>query len=178
MPENRFQERVSDGDREGFFGDLIRELSGVLQDVVGLQEAKGLIAIVGARIGDRFNQRYRRAVGDRALSREESADAMVDLKARIGGSFYLISQSADEIVLGNARCPFGEAVEGRPSLCMMTSNVFGRIAAENLGYARVDVEEAFAQGDKRCLVRIALAPDHGQGRVSGREYFRTHDLDV
>ncbi len=30
---------------------------------------------------------------------------------------------------GNRLCPFGELVRDRPSLCMMTSNVFGYIAA-------------------------------------------------
>jgi hypothetical protein len=64
------------------------------------------------------------------------ADALVDLKRRIGGDFFVIEQGDDKIVLGNRRCPFGEMVEGRASICMMTSNVFGSIIADNLGFAK------------------------------------------
>ena len=38
-----------------------------------------------------------------------------------------MEENEDRIVLGNRRCPFGEKVLGRPSMCMMTSNVFGSI---------------------------------------------------
>ena len=33
-------------------------------------------------------------------------------------------------------------------MCMMTSNVFGHIAAENVGYAKVELQETIARGDK------------------------------
>ncbi len=42
------------------------------------------------------------------------------------------------------------AALGRPSLCMMTSNVFGVIAAENLGYAKVALTETIALGAPGC----------------------------
>jgi hypothetical protein len=35
---------------------------------------------------------------------------------------------------------------------MMTSNVFGSIAAENLGDAKVVIDRAIARGDKECKV--------------------------
>ncbi len=34
-------------------------------------------------------------------------------------------------------------------MCMMTSNVFGSIAAENLGYAKIELQETVATGDER-----------------------------
>ncbi len=178
LGEQRFESETIEIERDAFLTRLVRELSGVLQDVVGLDETRGFISVVGAHMGDAFNAIYRRAVGKRQLDREEVADAMVDLKRRIDGDFHVIAQNDDEILLGNRRCPFGEAVEGRPSLCMMTSNVFGRIAAENLGYARVDVEEAFATGQPRCLVRVSLQMQKvGDGPPSGREYFQTQSGD-
>lgn len=165
-------------DRDSFFRRMISELAGVLHDVVGEDEARGFIAVVGARIGDAFNDTYRKSVGDRQLSRPEVAEALVDLKTRIGGGFSVESQSDDEIVLVNCRCPFAESVENRPALCMMTSNVFGRIAAENLGYARVSVDEAFATGHNRCRVRVGLKQDLGQQAVTrAREYYRTMTPD-
>src|SRR5690606_21333680 len=58
----------------------------------------------------------------------------------------------------NNACPFGSFVEGRPSLCMMTSNVFGSITAENLGYARVEIQEAVALCHPGCRVVVHLKP--------------------
>jgi len=172
MAKRRFQQADIPFDGASFTRRLLHELVDVLQDVIGPQESRGFIAVVGARIGDAFNAAYRRAAAKPALSREETADALVDLKRRIGGDFYIIEQNDETIVLGNRRCPFGDSVEGRPALCMMTSNVFGRLTAENLGYAKVSVEEAFALGDRRCLVRIALEHAKDLERLPGREYFR------
>jgi hypothetical protein len=55
--------------------------------------------------------------------------------------------------------------------CMMTSNVFGSIAAENLGYAGVELERTIAEGHAGCRVVIHLRPtEHAQRGL--REYFR------
>ena len=147
---------------------MLRELTGTLQDAIGLQQARGFISIVGARLGDQINASYREAYGKDTLEREEVADVLVDLKKHIGGDFYVVEQSDERLVLGNRQCPFQEHVENRPALCMMTSNVFGRIASENLGYARVSIDEAIAMGHGRCMVTVGLRPDDG----GGREYFR------
>lgn len=177
MDRTRFDQADIPFDGGSFVRRLVQELTDVLQEVIGPQEARGFIALAGARIGDAFNTAYRRAAGNRALGREEAADAMVDLKRRIGGDFYVIAQSDEEILLGNRRCPFGEAVRGRPALCMMTSNMFGRIAAENLGYAKVAVEEAIAEGATRCQVRVLLEASRRLDSVAGREYFRVGPLE-
>lgn len=171
MRKNRFDDAEIPFDDVNFARRLLLELTDVLQDVIGYQEARGFIAVVGARIGDAFNSAYRMAAGRRVLACDDVADALVDLKRRIGGDFYVMEQNDEEIVFGNRRCPFGAAVEGRPALCMMTSNVFGRIAAENLGYAKVSVEEAFATGDKRCVVRVMLQASKRREGTPGREYF-------
>ncbi len=156
-------------ERDVFLRTLLRHLSGTLEDVVGLKEASGFISIVGQRIGDELNESYRTALGAGSLSREEVAAVLVDLKRRIQGDFFIIEESEDKIVLGNRACPFGDKVRDRRSMCMMTSNVFGVIAAENLGYARVVLEETIAEGHAGCRVAVYLRPD-GMGR--GREYFR------
>jgi hypothetical protein len=54
---------------------------------------------------------------------------------------------------------------------MMTSNVFGSIAAENLGYAGVELERTIAEGHAGCRVVVHLRPtEHAQPGL--REYFR------
>lgn len=160
-------------DRDLFLRTLIRELSGTLQDVVGLDEAAGFISVVGQRIGDRINADYRRALGLDTLDRPQVAGVLVDLKRRIEGDFRVVSQDDDRIVLDNGRCPFGDKVLGRPSMCMMTSNVFGVIAAENLGQAKVELQDTIAAGAPRCRVVVHLRATPEAEAADGREYFRS-----
>ncbi len=160
--------------RDRFLRTLLRELTGTLEEVVGLDEAEGYISVVGNAVGRQIDGAYRTALRTERMDRREVAAALVDLKRRIEGDFYIIEETDERIVLGNRRCPFGAFVEGRPSLCMMTANVFGRIAADNLGYARVDLQETIAQGDGGCRVIVHLRPD-GEAGTAGREYFREVD---
>lgn len=158
-------------ERDTFMRTLLRELAGTLQDVVGIEDATGFISVVGRTMGADINQRYKNALNVERLSREQVANVLVDLKRRIEGDFYVISEDEDKIVLGNRACPFGDKVKDRPALCMMTSNVFGSIAADNLGYARVELQETIAGGDAGCRVVVHLKPtDEPQSPVN-REYF-------
>lgn len=155
--------------RDTFLRSLLRELAGTLEDVVGLEDASGYISIVGASIGRQIDAAYKAGTGADTLTRDQIAAVLVDLKRRIEGDFYIIDANEERIVLGNRACPFGKYVEGRPSLCMMTSNVFGTITATNLGYANVVIEEAIARGDAGCRVVVNLVqPD---AAPEGREYF-------
>ncbi|MGZ9133439.1 MAG: methanogen output domain 1-containing protein, partial [Nitrospira sp.] len=124
-------------ERDVFLRTLLRELAGTLSEVVGLDEASGFVSVVGQRMGQQINEMYRESLSLPSLNAYQVADVLVDLKRRIEGDFFVIEQDEDKIVLGNRACPFGDKVIGRKALCMMTSNVFGSIAAENLGYAKV-----------------------------------------
>jgi len=149
-------------ERDSFLRSLIRELSGTLQDVVGNEEAAGFLSVVGQAMGDQIDGLYKDAIGVERLSRDQVRDVLEDLKRRIRGNFKVVEESESRIVFENDRCPFGDKVAGRPSLCMMTSNVFGTIAAANLGYAAVDIEEAIAEGAPRCrvIIHLAASNDH------------------
>jgi hypothetical protein len=165
-------------DRDVFLRTLIRELSGTLEDVVGLKEASGFISVVGQQIGEQIHAGYREAWDVPELSREQVADVLVDLKRRIQGDFYIISQDDEKIVLGNRACPFGEKVIGRTSMCMMTSNVFGVIGSENLGYAKVELQETIAKGDLGCRVVVYLKQTRQAEAAEGREYFKIYSPDA
>lgn len=158
--------------RDLFLRTLLRHLSGTLQNVVGLEEAAGFICVVGQEMGNEINQAYREGLGVESLTREQVAEVMVDLKRRIQGDFYIIEQNDDKIVLGNRACPFGDKVAGRPALCMMTSNVFGNIAADNLGYSKVVIEEAIALGNPGCRVVVHLKKTPESDTAEGREYYK------
>lgn len=159
-------------ERDLFLRKLLRELAGTLQDVVGIDEASGYISVVGAALGEQIDQEYRNALKVERLDRAQVTQVLVDLKRRIRGEFFVIEEDDTKIVLGNRACPFGELVRDRPSLCMMTSNVFGRIAAENLGYARVALEETIATGQPGCRVVVHLVPND-RADPQAREYFRS-----
>lgn len=162
-------------DRDVFMRTLIRELSGTLQDVVGLDEASGFVSVVGQRMGRVIDRGYRDALGTRSLDGEQVADVLVDLKRRIHGDFFVIEHTDDHIVLGNRACPFGDKVLGRPALCMMTSNVFGSITADNLGYAKVELQETIAEGAPGCRIVVHLRHGPAADVAPGIEYFGSTD---
>ena len=156
-------------DRDVFLRSLVRELAGSLEETVGLEDASGYISVVGRRIGAWLDQSYRAELDVPTLDRDQVAAVHVDLKRRIHGEFEQLESDESRLEYTNARCPFEDKVLGRESMCMMTSNVFGLIAAENLGYARVELAETIARGHDRCHVLVHLAPEAG---ARGQEYFR------
>lgn len=164
-------------ERDVFLRTLLRELAGTLSDVVGLEEASGFVSVVGQRMGQQINEMYRKSLSAASLTPQQVASVLVDLKRRIQGDFYIIEQDDEKIVLGNRACPFAEKVIGRNALCMMTSNVFGGITAENLGYAKVVLEKTIANGDPGCRVVVYLKPsevaesEHA-AELMGREYYK------
>lgn len=160
-------------ERDVFLRTLIRHLSGALQDVIGLQEAAGFITIVGQRMGDEIDSAYKAALNVTHLDRNAVRDVCLDLKSRIQGDFFVIEEDDDKIVFGNRVCPFGEKVIGRSALCMMTSNVFGTIAAQNLGYGKVALEETIANGNVGCRVVLYLTRNKASEDAEGREYLRS-----
>ena len=158
-------------DRDAFLGTILSELSGALEKTVGLREASGAIGVVGQVVGGQLDDEYRRVLQVPRLTREQVAAVCVDLKRRIGGDFYVIEQDDHRIVFGNRACPFQNKVHDRPSMCMVTSSVFGSIAARNLGYAKVELQQTIARGDDRCRVVLHLTTTAASERVEGQEYF-------
>lgn len=129
-------------------------------------------------MGSQINRAFRAALGVPRLNREQVAGVLVELKRRINGDFYVIEQNDDKIVLGNRACPFGDKVLGRPAMCMMTSNVFGSVAAANLGYAKVELQQTIAAGDAGCRVVVHLVTTPESPTSAGREYFEGEDSDA
>lgn len=142
------------GEQTAFFSAIIGHLSGLLEEVVGLKEAEGFISTVGGALGEDISERYPN--GPDATGPDQIASILVDLKVRIKGDFSLVSADEEAIVLIARQCPFGDRVIGRPSLCMMTTNVFGRVVADRNGYAHVQIDKAIARGDPGCRVVVSL----------------------
>jgi hypothetical protein len=158
--------------RDDFHRTLIRELIGTLQDVVGQEEAAGFISIVGQRLGDQIDAIYRSALGVERLTRAQVTEVLVDLERRIEGDFSVIEKTDEKIVLGNRTSALDEPVIDRPAMEIIIANVLGVIAAENLGYSKIVIEEAIAQGAARRQVVVYLKPTPEAEASQGREFFQ------
>lgn len=157
--------------KDVFLRTVLRELTGILEQTVGEREAEAYVNYVGLALGRAINATYREAFSVLRLDPMQVAATLVDLKARIDGKFTIESMDSERIVLRNAACPFGDKVVGRPSLCRMTANVFGFVAAENLGYARVDIPQSIARGNPACRVVISLTKGAAPPAASETEFF-------
>jgi len=162
-------------ERDIFSRTLIRELSGLLEEMIGLEEASGYISVVGQRIGKQINNQYKNSLQIDNLDKQQIGDVLVDLKTRIQGDFYIIEADENKIVMGNKTCPFGDKVKDRPSLCMMTSNVFGTIGADNNGYAKVVLDKTIARGDSACHVTVYFNETDESEQAEGKEYYGAGD---
>lgn len=146
--------------REPFLKALVIEATSRVERDFGPDAVDGVISDVGGDVGNRMEDNYRRARGIvERLTPAQMGELFVGLKKAIGGDFYVLEANDQEIVLGNRRCPFGEAVRNSPSLCRMTSSVFGGIAARNVGFSAVCLDERIAIGDPECRVRVLLRPE-------------------
>ena len=58
-------------DRDIFLRALLRELSGTLENVVGLDDASGFISVVGQRVGEWIEAEYRAVLGSSQMDREQ-----------------------------------------------------------------------------------------------------------
>ena len=158
--------------RESFLRALVVQLAQALEFDHGPDAAEAAVAQVGTDVGGRMEEEFRRAeqvVG--RMTPEQMGRCYVRLKHAIGGGFHVIEASEQRVVLGNTRCPFGDVVRRAPSLCRMTSSVFGGIAARNNdGPVTVLLEERIAVGDPGCRVVVELQADAGGGSVGGHRY--------
>lgn len=160
-------------ERDLFLRSLIRELSGLMEEMIGLEEASGFISVVGQRLGTEIHDYYKQALQVDKLNKQQIGEVLQDLKSRIQGDFNIIEADENKVVLGNNICPFGDKVKDRPSLCMMTSNVFGTIAVDDSGYAKVVLNKTIAQGDSACHVTVYFNATEEAEHADGREYYQT-----
>jgi anti-sigma regulatory factor (Ser/Thr protein kinase) len=144
--------------KESFLRALVVQLAQTLELHHGPDAADAAVAQVGTDVGGQMELEFRAAEAVTArMTPEQLARCYVRLKHAIDGGFYVIEVSEERIVLGNRRCPFGDVVRLAPSLCRMTSSVFGGIAARNTDEgAAVLLEERIAIGDPGCRVVVYL----------------------
>lgn len=147
--------------RESFLRALVVQLSQAVEHSAGPHVIEEVISQVGLAVGGQMETAFRlaRQLTER-LTPQELAECYVRLKHAIDGRFYVIEVTDERIVLGNPRCPFGNAVRAAPALCRMTSSVFGGIAARNVeDGAAVVLEERIAAHRYRGAAATPQAVD-------------------
>ena len=158
--------------KESFLRALVVQLARTVELQQGPDAAAAAVAQVGVDIGGQMEQEFRAAeaiVG--RMTPEQLGRCYVRLKHAIDGGFHVVEADEHRIVLGNTRCPFGDVVRRAPSLCRMTSSVFGGIAARNSDHGvSVLLEERIAVGDPGCRVIVYLDEPPAEGRTLAHDY--------
>ena len=158
--------------KESFLRALVVQLARAVELNAGPDSAAAAVAQVGIDVGGQMEQEFRVAqsiVG--RLTPDQLAHCYVRLKHAIDGGFYVVEATHERIVLGNRKCPFGDVVQLAPSLCRMTSSVFGGIAARNSDEgAAVLLEERIAVGDPGCRVVVYLQEPPARTRLLTHQY--------
>lgn len=144
--------------KETFLRALVVQLAQTVEIQQGQYSADAAVAQVGTDVGGQMEEEFRSAMAITGrMTPEQMGRCYVRLKHAIDGGFRVLEATTERIVLVNDRCPFGMAVQQAPSLCRMTSSVFGGIAARNSDHgASVLLEERIAVGDHRCRVVVDL----------------------
>lgn len=159
-------------DSDVYLGKLFVELLDSLQKVVDTEENSEHINIVAKNTSREIDRKYKSALQVYNLSQVQLAQVLVDFYNQIKSDFYIIEVSNEKIVFGNRKCPFVEKIGDFPDICMMTSHMFGSIAAENLGYAKVDLQETIAKGNQGCRIVVYLRLTKEVENSSGIQYFK------
>ena len=125
-----------------------------------------------------FEEAYRKANAiEGPLDHETYADLIVEIKNRIGGNFSRATSEPGVVRVTSTRCPFGDGVKNTPSLCQMTSSVFGGIAARNFGFAKIVLHQRIACNDRTCEVSVVTDPAIAD-RYQGDEYHYQNGMIV
>ncbi len=136
------------------------------------------ITRIGLSAGACFESTYRDELGlKELLTVDQYADLIISLKNKIGGNFSLSTSRIGFVHVVNTQCPFGESVKQVPQLCAMTSSVFGGIAANNFGYAKVVLNKCISANDDICDVCIYTDKNIASS-VTGDEYQSEHGVPM
>lgn len=153
-----FQHLILPIDKESFYLKLLLDLNATMEEVIGVEESRAFTNIITDRVATFYQSCYKNVIDQTTLTTEQIAYMLIDIYRRLGGSFTIQEFTPNKIVFANTYCPFGDSVKNHKSMCALTTNLFGKITADNLGYAGIDLEKAIAAGDDECRVVVYLEP--------------------
>jgi PAS domain S-box-containing protein len=158
--------------RDMFMRNLIANLGHLNEGVLGSDVTGAYIMNVGLSMGAQIEELYKNFWQiERSFTVEEYTQVIVDLKQKINGNFSPVYVDEEKVVVKTTSCPFDKIVRKSPSLCYMTSSVFGGIASRNFGYAKVALNKRIALGDEGCHVTVYLKKTDESQASDGKEYY-------
>jgi len=145
--------------KEGFLNKLVIQIAANLDDKKAIKSA-------ASKVAEHIVQLYREYYGVDKLNLSQVIEAIEDAEYKIGGKAEVIERSDKKLTLKCTKCPFGDNVKLCRHLCYVTSSILGRLISKNLGYAKVNIKQAIAQGSDHCLVDVYLK----EGKEEGKEF--------
>ena len=148
--------------REGYFDDLLVELSGLLP-----KDAHVLVEKAGIKAAQHIDLSYKRFHGVETLSVEQVVAALKDAYRKIGGELEVVERTQSLIIIRSLKTPFGDAIKDSPALWETVSALCGVLVAKNLGYSRVEMKNVSAATPQERLFFIHLEKE---GKKTDGEY--------
>ncbi|MBW2980078.1 HTH domain-containing protein [Candidatus Woesearchaeota archaeon] len=148
-----------DLNKENFLNKLVIQIAANSDDKKAIKSA-------ASKMADHIVELYKGYYGIDKLNFDQVVEAIEDAQEKIGGKAEVIEKADKHLTLKCTKCPFGDNVKLCRHLCYVTSNILGKLASKNLGYAKVNIKKAIAQGADHCLVEVYLK----EGKEEGKEF--------
>jgi len=135
---------------------FLKEMITGICENISTDQLKKAIEKIAIKIGQEISDIYRNFHNTAKLTKTQLIDSIIDAMNKLGAHFSLISEDKDKIVFRNSKCLFGNKIKRCQLLCLTTSNIIGKIVAENLGYSRVELKRTIANGYNEDIIRVYL----------------------
>jgi len=151
--------------------EVITHFSKLTDFLFGNHLGREYIVATGMQMGQIIDEKFKRFHKlSGFLNLEQYAALVVNLKQSIGGDFYLVEKTSNKVVVAANTCPFGNIITRASNLCMITSGVFGGIAALNFGFGKVSLRKRIGLGESQCEVCVYLENDGESAQADGIIY--------
>ncbi len=155
-------------------GLLQATLRGILDSVGAVLHPSALrqaLRQIGIKLGRQASEQYRLVNGvSDPLSRQDYARCLLSLKDIWGWDCVMLDERANSLSLRIPHCPFGSSAASGSELCGLESAVFGGIAADQFGYAKVCLNRGCGTPPQNCLVTIHIRKTDESLAAQGETY--------
>lgn len=152
--------------RDIFFENIVIDIATSLDKGT----PRDIINDASLKTARQIEQLYRQFYNVQTLSRDQIAEAIVDVGTKIGGKFTVVEKKDEVLIFRVEKCPFTEKVKQAPILCTFTSNLMGTIAAKSCGYSKVHLKRTIAKGDPGCYIIVYLKKTKESNKEKATEY--------
>jgi DNA-binding CsgD family transcriptional regulator len=134
-----------------------------------------ILCRIGVQIGRRVSEQHRLTHGQSLpFSRKEYGRCLSQsLPDQMGWPCSLLEETADRLRFGISSCPFGRSAADGLDFCWLTSGVFGGVAADQFGYAKVCLTRGEGAPPRNCCVTVYIRKTDESVAAEGTVYPET-----